>query len=126
LRHNPFEPDFKKVEKIVKVEWINKILLTLMHSNAIMHLKINQEVSAMRTTIELSDFHRSVLYQLSLKRGWRGYSKIIQEAIDFYLVYKEKSKEERLEILKLKGTFSDEEAAQMRTQIKEVRNNWRE
>lgn len=80
----------------------------------------------MRTTIELSDFHRSILHQLSLKRGWRGYSKIIREAIDFYLAHEERSQKERLEILKLKGTFSDKEASQIKAQIKEIRCNWRE
>lgn len=78
----------------------------------------------MRTTIELSNFHRNILHQLSLKRGWRGYSRLIQEAIDFYLTHKETSSEEKIEILKLKGSFSEEDTGQVRSKIKEVRDNW--
>ena len=39
----------------------------------------------MRTTIELSDEHRSALHALAARKGLRGYSKVIQEAIDLYI-----------------------------------------
>lgn len=39
----------------------------------------------MRTTIEISDRHRSALFSLAAQRGLRGYSGIIEEALDFYI-----------------------------------------
>ena len=79
----------------------------------------------MRTTIELSDRHRSLLHALSSERGLRGYSKIIQEAIDFYI--KEKAAKDNVvqELLKLKGAWSTEEGIRMRAKLKEIRENWR-
>ena len=39
----------------------------------------------MRTTIELKEEHRALLHAIAARRGWRGYSKVIEEAIEFYL-----------------------------------------
>jgi hypothetical protein len=39
----------------------------------------------MKVTIELSDNQRKVLRPLVVERGLRGYSKGVQEAIDFYV-----------------------------------------
>lgn len=80
----------------------------------------------MRTTIELSDRHRSILHALASRRGLKGYSKIIQEAIDFYI--KEKGFEDNTvqEILKLKGMWSIEEGHRIRANLKEIRENLKE
>ena len=39
----------------------------------------------MRKTIELTNDHRSSLHALAARRGLRGYSKLIQEAVDLYI-----------------------------------------
>lgn len=41
-----------------------------------------------RTTIALSAEHRTLLQALAAKRGLRGYSKIIAEALDLYFAGK--------------------------------------
>ena len=46
----------------------------------------------MRATIELSDDQRSILHFLAAQRGLRGYSKLMQEAIDFYIREKTEQK----------------------------------
>lgn len=38
----------------------------------------------MRTTIELSDEHRSRLVELAARRGEKGFSPIVEEALDLY------------------------------------------
>jgi hypothetical protein len=75
----------------------------------------------MRTTIELSDDHRSVLHFLAAQRRLRGYSKLIQEAIDFYI--KEKLEKEQVpkSLLKMKGIWSKEETKKFRKRLGELR-----
>ena len=50
------------------------------------------EVKPMRTTIELSNDRRSSLHSLAAQRGLRGYSKLIEEAVDLYIQEKTNSK----------------------------------
>jgi len=79
----------------------------------------------MRTTIELSDDHRSALHSLAARRRLRGYSKLIQEAIDFYIKEKVRKEDNIKQLLKMKGTWNEEEAKKFRKRIEEVRRNWK-
>ena len=47
----------------------------------------------MRTTIEVSDKHRSILLALAAQKGLRGYSGIIKEALDYYIEHQSKTAE---------------------------------
>ncbi len=78
----------------------------------------------MRTTIELSDDHRSALHSLAARRGLRGYSKLIQEAIDFYIKEKVKKEDSIKQLLKMRGSWSGDEAKELRKRIEEIRRNW--
>ena len=75
----------------------------------------------MRTTIELSDDHRSVLHFLAAQRRLRGYSKLIQEAIDFYIKEKVRGETGVKYLLKMRGTWSKEEAKRFRKRVGEIR-----
>jgi hypothetical protein len=55
----------------------------------------------------------------------RGFSKIIEEAIDLYVKEKAAKDNAVQELLKLKGAWSAEEGARMRAKLKEFRENWR-
>jgi hypothetical protein len=79
----------------------------------------------MRTTIELSDEHRSALHSLAARRRLRGYSKLIQEAIDFYIKEKIKRGDSHRYLLKMKGTWNEEEAKKFRKRLEEIRRNWK-
>lgn len=79
----------------------------------------------MRTTIELSDDHRSALHSLAARRRLRGYSRLIQEAIDFYIREKVRGRNDIKHLLKMKGTWSDEEAKKIRKRLEEIRRNWK-
>ncbi len=79
----------------------------------------------MRTTIELSDDHRSALHSLAARRRLRGYSKLIQEAIDFYIKEKVKGGGSNKHLLKMKGTWSEEETKKFRKRLEEIRRNWK-
>ena|SRR4030042_1926182 len=95
-----------------------------MHLSIIMFL-IEQGGRRMRTTIELSDDHRSALHSLAARRRLRGYSKLIQEAIDFYIREKVRGRNDIKHLLKMKGTWSDEEAKKIRKRLEEIRRNWK-
>lgn len=79
------------------------------------------ECICMRTTVEIRDEQRIALAAIAARRGLRGYSQIVQEAIDAYL-----EKEDDLqEILSLQGSITDAEAAEMRRRIDDAWATWR-
>jgi predicted transcriptional regulator len=84
-----------------------------------------KEEEEMRTTIELSDDHRSALHSLAARRGLRGYSKLIQEAIDFYIKEKAKRGDGLKHLLKMRGTWNEEEVKRFRKKLEEIRRNWK-
>ena len=80
----------------------------------------------MRTTIEVSDKHRSILLALAAQKGLRGYSGIIKEALDYYIEHQSKTAEKKSEILKMEKTWKAEEAEAIRSNLAELRENWKQ
>lgn len=78
----------------------------------------------MRTTIELEEGHRALLHAIAARRGWRGYSRVVQEAIEFYLKHHAESEEARRLLLARKGAWSAEEAERIRAALEELRRQW--
>ncbi|MEW6183386.1 MAG: hypothetical protein AB1500_09480 [Bacillota bacterium] len=80
----------------------------------------------MRTTIELPNEKRAKLLAIAARRGLRGYSQLINEALDLYLVREEEKKAGELkEILSLAGTITENEVAAVEESITEVWRKWR-
>jgi len=79
----------------------------------------------MRTTIELSNDLISTLRAIAVKKGYRGYSKIIEEALNFYLKENEKKKRGREKVLRMRGSWSLKEADKTKRRLEEVRKNWK-
>ena len=79
----------------------------------------------MRTTIELSNDHRSSLHSLAARRGLRGYSKLIQEAVDLYIQEMTAKEGNTEHLLKMRGTWNKEEARKFQNKLREVRGNWK-
>jgi hypothetical protein len=77
----------------------------------------------MRTTVEIRDDQRLALLQLAHERGIRGFSDIVQEAIDFYLA--EHAEDDLRAALALRGSITDDQAAQMERRIAEAWATWR-
>ncbi|MDL1967526.1 MAG: hypothetical protein LWW97_03010 [Deltaproteobacteria bacterium] len=80
----------------------------------------------MRTTIEISNKHRSILLSLAAQKGLRGYSLIIQEALDYYIVHQTKALEKKMDILKMKGSWKAEKTKESRSKLTELRENWKQ
>lgn len=78
----------------------------------------------MRTTVEITDAQYRRLVAVAAERGVRGFSKIVQEALDAYLA--SLSGADLDAVLALGGSFSDDEADEMLRLIHESRARWRE
>ena len=80
----------------------------------------------MRTTIEISDKHRSILLALTAQKGLRGYYGIIEEALDYYIEGQSKTAEKKRKILKMEKTWNVEETEEIRSNLAELRKNWKQ
>lgn len=77
----------------------------------------------MRTTIEIRDDHRAALLELAAKRGLKGFSPLVDEALEAYL--KSGPADRRRLAEGLRGAISSTEAAGLRRRTKAIRRSWR-
>ena len=82
----------------------------------------------MRTTIELSEDHREKLRLLALERGDRGFSQIIETAIDLYLneINEESRRERGRRALEALEAISPETGEHLAAHVTELRSRWRQ
>ena len=80
----------------------------------------------MRTTIELTEEQRALLHAIAARRGWRGFSRVVREAIDFYLKHHTEAERARRALLGRKGAWSAAEAERVRQALEELRTSWSE
>lgn len=79
----------------------------------------------MRATIEIPDHLRPALLAVAARKGYRGYSRVIAEALEFYLKEKEAAESGLDQVLALKGAWSSAQEGEARQRLKEVRRNWK-
>jgi len=81
----------------------------------------------MRTTIEISDEHRARLLELAARRGKKGFSFLVREAIEHYLASEgtAEGKSESDAAIAVLGTLSDEAAERLEETRRELRDSWR-
>ena len=79
--------------------------------------------SAACTTIEITSAQHAALSALARRRGQRGFSLLVQEALDAYLASLAPDETEAL--LALEGALSDEQAAAVQRRIDLTRATWR-
>jgi hypothetical protein len=79
----------------------------------------------MRTTVEMKTEHRSALLALAARRGEKGFSNVLADAIEEYLDGERDRGQRRKELFLLAGSLSDEEAEALRAEVKAVREHWR-
>jgi metal-responsive CopG/Arc/MetJ family transcriptional regulator len=78
----------------------------------------------MRTTIELSDDLIAALHALAIRKGYRGYSRIMEEAVKHYFHDLEIKEGTQSVLMKMRGSWSAAEAAETRKKLEEIRTNW--
>lgn len=79
----------------------------------------------MRTTIELDDEHRARLMEIAARRRLKGYSAIVQEAVDLYLKRGVPPAPDLKEFRGLRGSVSREQAEHLRSVASRLRSSWR-
>jgi predicted CopG family antitoxin len=79
----------------------------------------------MRTTIELKDEHRAKLLELAARRGEKGFSDVLAEAIEIYLDGLSRDEEKRQAALRLRGSLGKAEADELRQATRSLRESWR-
>jgi len=79
----------------------------------------------MRTTIELKPEHRSRLIAIAAKRGDKGFSSVINEAVELYLSEEGERGARRERALHLRGKLKHAEAAELQKSAACLRASWR-
>lgn len=77
----------------------------------------------MRTTVDISDDQHRALTALAQLRGLRGFSQLVQEAVDAYLG--DLGHDEVVLLLDLEGSLDERDEREMRTRIDAARATWR-
>jgi len=77
----------------------------------------------MRTTVEITDEQHRALSAIAHRRGLRGFSPLVQEALAGYL--RDLSANEVDVLLGLEGVLDDADEQEMRSRIDTVRATWR-
>ncbi len=78
----------------------------------------------MRITIEIRDEQRAKLLELAARRGEKGFSKVVQEALELYLdeiAARERGVNEALSAI---GSLDDEDVNELRESVRQVRERW--
>jgi hypothetical protein len=78
-----------------------------------------------RTTIELKDEHRARLLELAARRGQKGFSDVLAEAVETYLESLSRDDEKRQAALQLRGSLTEREADELRRATRSLRESWR-
>ena len=79
----------------------------------------------MRTTVEITDAQRAGLLDLAARRGEKGFSRLVQEAVDRFLADEHEGKGRVEAALALEGSMTAEAADKLTASITRLRRNWR-
>jgi metal-responsive CopG/Arc/MetJ family transcriptional regulator len=82
-------------------------------------------LNIMRTTVELKPEHRSALLALAAQRGYKGFSAVLEEAIEAYLADQAGREKRRNTFLSLAGTLPAPDAEELRMASQDLRGSWR-
>jgi hypothetical protein len=69
--------------------------------------------------------HRSALLALAARRGEKGFSSVLAEAIDEFLKGEAARRRRREEVLALAGALGPEDAEDLRATARSLREGWR-
>lgn len=79
----------------------------------------------MRTTIEISDPTRAKLLELAARRGEKGFSSIVQEALDEYFQTEAARRARTERALATLGSLGTADAEHLEAEVRELRRTWR-
>ncbi len=79
----------------------------------------------MRTTVEITDEQRAHLLKLATERGEKGFSGLVQEALELYLRENQARRERTTAARATLGSFTEKEAELLRQSVRDLRGRWR-
>ncbi|MBX3027213.1 hypothetical protein KF840_20125 [bacterium] len=79
----------------------------------------------MRTTIEIRQEQRARLLELAARRGEKGFSNLVQEALELYLDAHARADDTRRRALLLRGVLDEKDAKRLREAAASIRGSWR-
>lgn len=79
----------------------------------------------MRTTIELPNTLRARLLELAARRGEKGFSNLVREAVEHYLAGVETKGVARRRAAEALGAVPEEDAARLEASVRTLREQWR-
>ena len=79
----------------------------------------------MRTTIELRDELRAKLLEMAGRRGEKGFSHLVEEAVDRYIAQEHARAKSRRVALAARGSLARAEAAELTVRVAAIRDGWR-
>ena len=79
----------------------------------------------MRTTIEIKPEHRAKLLVLAARRGEKGFSSVIAEALEEYLAEGQETEHFRRLALRRRGSLPKAEVERLRRDTAALREFWR-
>lgn len=82
-------------------------------------------VLGMRTTIEIKDHLRARLLALAARRGLKGFSILVEEAIVRYLEELEPSDDRVQAALSVLGSMDEQDADELERSVQRLREQWR-
>ena len=86
---------------------------------------MHEMLASMRTTVEIPDAQRARLLELAARRGEKGFSRLVQEAVD-RLLAEDDSREVRTKAaLALEGSMGAKEADELLASVVRIRSTWR-
>jgi len=103
---------------------IEELMISMLDINAFEYYNVFEPRFIMRTTVVLPDELIASLHALAVRRGQRGYSKVMEEAVSTYLRDQKKRQRDLKAILEMEGSWSAEEADEVRKNLQEARKNW--
>lgn len=77
----------------------------------------------MRTTVEITADQHRALTALAQRRGVRGFSVLVQEALSAYL--QDVSADEVEMLLGLEGVLTEDDERELRSRVDSARSTWR-
>lgn len=79
----------------------------------------------MRTTVKIPDEIRARLLEMAARRGERGFSGLVEEALERFLAEEERRRERAEAARAVLGRLNDEEAEALDQTVRALRSTWR-
>lgn len=88
-------------------------------------MHVHAMLTVMRTTVDIADDTRARLLELAARRGEKGFSAIVQEALDDYFRAEDERRARTERALATLGTLDPTEAERLEEEVRELRSTWR-